>query len=108
MTALTQVSTLESGGVSRVTFKMDRTRITQDGGTFDYITVSRGRLGDTCAFPANAAGGALDMIGIGYEMGPDWHLLDEELETYALECLELHDAGATMGYYALGDTEDVA
>ncbi len=69
---------------------------------FDHVLVSRGKMGDTCAFPADAGGRLLDGMGFGYAMGPSYWLSDDELDAFLQECIDQHeiDGGESLKFYA--------
>lgn len=60
---------------------------------FSHVVVSKGRAGDTCAFPSNSEGKITSLLGFGYEMGPDRWLQDDEIAPYLEECVEALAAG---------------
>lgn len=73
---------------------------------FEYVTLSRGRDGDTCAFPADAAGRIQDFVGFGFGMGPSRWLDDSEFDEYMAECIAQHeeDHGTGASIYHEGVT----
>jgi len=68
---------------------------------FEYVVLSIGRAGDTCAFPSTSDGRILDMVGFGYGMGPNRWLVDEEFDPYIAECIAQHerDHGSGLAIY---------
>lgn len=65
---------------------------------FEFVVLSFGRDGDTCAFPANERGGIEDFFGFGFGMGPSRHLDDSELDAYVQECIDQHERDGGSGF----------
>lgn len=74
------------------------------GDRFEYVVLSLGRDGDTCAFPANEDGGILDLVGFGYGLGPSRWLMDSEMDDYIAECIAQHELDGGTGYKVYGES----
>ena len=57
---------------------------------FDHVVLSLGSGGDTCAFPADADGKIMQLIGFGFGMGPSRWLTEPEFDRYIDACIAEH------------------
>lgn len=99
MSALTASRVSASVSANRTLYKLSEPTTTEEmsGEQFQYVVLSLGRAGDTCAFPANDSGGVLDFIGFGFGVGPSRWILDEEKDAYIAACIEQHEKDGGAG-----------
>lgn len=84
---------------TRTLYKLSEPTTSEEmkGEQFEYVVLSWGSDGDTCAFPANESGGVLDFLGFGFGVGPSRWILDAEKDSYIAACIEQHEKDGGEG-----------
>lgn len=63
-----------------------------------YLVLSLGRHGDTCLFPSDSEGRIMDLLGVGFNMGPNRWLTESEFDGYVTQCINQEKLGAKFTY----------
>lgn len=107
MSALTATRQTTEVGATRTLYRLSEPT-TSEGNPepFEYVVLSLGSLGDTCAFPSNERGQIQDLCGFGFGLGPSRWLVDSEFDGYIQACIDQHerDGGDGLTDYPMGVT----